>query len=120
MCLCIGVLLAMPGTAWGISGFASGGTAVGAQYPDSAAAQSGSPKPEITDLAEVTSATRSSRLSDPDAWQALVPRELQAASTGAAAASLSRTGSIALLVAAIGVLLVGGVLRWQRGDARAE
>ena len=110
----------MPGTAWGISGFASGGTAVGAQYPDSAAAQSGSPKPEITDLAEVTNATRSSRLSDPAAWQALVPRELQAVSSGAAAASLSRTGSIALLVAAIGVILVGGVVRWRRGDGRTE
>ncbi len=110
----------MPGTAWGISGFASGGTAVGAQYPDSAAAQSGSPNPEITNLADVTNATRSSRLSDPAAWQALVPRELEAASSGAAAASLSRTGSIALLVAAVGVVLVAGVVRWRRGDGRTE
>ena len=119
MCLGIGLLLAMPGTAWGISGFAGGGTAVSAQYPDSAAAQSKGPNAEISDLDQVMHAIDSSRASDSDPLQALLPREIQAVSSGAGA-NLTRTGSIALLVAAIGVVLVGGVLRWRRGDAEAE
>jgi hypothetical protein len=115
LCLGIGLHLAMPGRAWGISGFASGGTAVGAQYPDSGAA---GPKPEISDLAEVMGAIRSSLLGDPAqqqaAYRALVHRDLQALSSGAGF-DLRQTGSIALLIAAMAVLLVGGVLRWRRG-----
>jgi hypothetical protein len=57
----IGLLFAMPGTAWGISGYASGGSAVAAQYPDSAAARSAGPKPVLSDLAEVRQAIRGLR-----------------------------------------------------------
>jgi hypothetical protein len=119
----IGLLLAMPGTAWGISGYASTQTAVAAQYPDSAAAQSAGPKPNISDLAEVMQATRSSRLSDSAHWQAghraVVRREFQALTSGVGA-DLTQTGSIALLIAAIAVVLVGSVLRWRRGDVQTE
>jgi hypothetical protein len=122
LCLGIGLHLAMPGTAWGLSGFASGGSAVAAQYPDSAAAQSAGPKPDISDLAEVMAAIGSSRPGDPaqspaqqlEAYQAVVHRELQAVSS-VPGFGLRQTGSIALLIAAMAVLLVGGVLRWRRG-----
>lgn len=124
LCLAIGLLLAMPGTAWGISGYANGQTAVAAQYPDSAAAKSNVPNAP-TDLAEVILATRSAQRLDPAQWQAaqqsVVRREFEALSTGAGAgAALRQTGSIALLIAALAVVLVGGVLRWQRGHAQTE
>jgi hypothetical protein len=122
LCLAIGLLLAMPGTAWGISGYASGQTAVAAQYPDSAAAKSNVPNAP-SDLAEVILATRSAQRRDPAQWQAaqqsVVRREIEALSTGAGPA-LGQTGSIALLIAALAVVLVGGVLRWQRGHAQTE
>ena len=118
LCLGIGVHLAMPGTAWGLSGFAGGGTAVGAQYPDSSAGQLGAPKPAISDLAQVIAAVRSSVLGDPApqqaAYRAAAHHEVQALSSKAGI-DLRQTGSIALLIAAMAVLLVGGALRWRRG-----
>jgi hypothetical protein len=62
----IGLLFAMPGTAWGISGYASGGSAVGAQYPDAGTALP--PKPVLSDLAEVRQAIRGLRRTAQ--WQA--------------------------------------------------
>jgi hypothetical protein len=125
LCLGIGLLVAMPGKAWGISGYGSGGSAVAAQYPDSAAAQSAGPKPVISDLASVMQAIRSLRISPSTSaqWQAshraVVRREVQALSSGAGL-DPRQTGSIALLIAAIAVFLVGGVLRWRRGHVQTE
>lgn len=123
LCLGIGLLLALPATAWGISGYAGGQTAAAAQYPDAAATQSTGPKSDISNLAQVMRAIRNARLVAPGQWQAnqraVVHRELQALSTGAGA-GLRQTGSIALLIAAIAVILVGGVLRWRRGEVRTE
>jgi len=121
LCLGIGLHLAMPGTAWGISGFASGGSAVAAQYPDSAAAQSAGAKPDISDLAEVMDAISIPRPGDPDpaqklaAYQGVVHHDLRAAVSSGVGLGLRQTGSIALLIAAMAVLLVGGGLRWRRG-----
>ena len=117
LCLGVGLLLTFPGTAWAISGYAGGSTAVAAQYQDSAAALAG-PKPVISDLAQVMHATRASLLSDSPKDQAsrrnVVRDELQALSSEEG--NLRQTGSIALLIAAIAVVLVGGVLRWRRVD----
>ena len=118
-CLGTGLLLAFPGTAWAISGYANGSTAVAAQYPDSPAAQGAGPKPAISDLAQVMQATQ---LSDPPKVQAsrrkVLREEVQALSSGEG--NLRQTGSIALLIAAIAVVLVGGVLRWRRVDEKTE
>lgn len=117
LCLGTGLLLAVPQTAWAISGYASGSTAVAAQYPDSSAALLG-PAPDISDIDQVARVTRSLRLSDSPKIQAIrrnvVHRELQAVMSGER--DLAQTGSIALLLAAIGVVSVGGVLRWRRAD----
>ncbi len=121
LCLGIGLHLAMPGRAWGLSGFASGGSAVDAQYPDSAAAQSAGPKPDISDLAEVMDAISIPRPGDPDpaqqleAYQGVVHHDILQGLSSGAGLGLRQTGSIALLIAAMAVLLVGGVLRWRRG-----
>jgi hypothetical protein len=118
LCLGAGLHLAMPGTASGLSGYASGGSAVAAQYPDSAAAQSAGPRPAISDLAEAIDATSNSQpghsVQQRAAHQAVFHRELQALSSGGGF-GLGQTGSIALLIAAMAVLLIGGVLRWRRG-----
>ena len=118
-CVGTGLLLAFPGTAWAISGYANGSTAVAAQYPDSTAAQGAGPKPAISDLAQVMQATQ---LSDPPKVQAnrrkVLREEVQALSSGEG--NLRQTGSIALLIAAIAVVLVGGVLRWRRVDEKTE
>jgi hypothetical protein len=111
----IGLLFAMPGTAWGISGYASGGSAVGAQYPDSGTALP--PKPVLSDLAEVRQAIRGLRRTAQ--WQATQRALVQALSSGVGL-GLGQTGSIALLIAAIAVVLVGGVLRWRRDHVQSE
>jgi hypothetical protein len=122
LCLGTGLLLAFPGTAWAISGYAGGSTAVSAQYPDSSAAQPAGPKPDMTNIAQVIHATSPLRQSDSPGVQAstrkVVRRELEALSSGAS--NLRQTGSIAVLIAAIAVVLVGGVLRWRRVDEETE
>jgi hypothetical protein len=115
LCIGIGLLLALPGTALAISGYASGSTAVAAQYPDSTAAQGAGAKPAISDLAQVTQATR---LSDPTTPRTVVHQELDAISSGEG--NLAQKGSIALLIASLGVVVVGGVLRWRRVDEDTE
>ena len=121
LCLGIGLHLAMPGTAWGLSGFASGGSAVAAQYPDSAAAQSAGPKPDISNLAEVMDAIGRSQPGDPDpaqqlgVYQGVVRHDILQGVSSGVGLGLRQTGSIALLIAAMAVLLVGGVLRWRKG-----
>jgi hypothetical protein len=116
-CLGTGLLVAFPGTAWAISGYANGSTAVAAQYPDSTAAQGAGPKPAISDLAQVMQATQ---LSDPPkaSRRKVLREEIQALTSGEG--NLRQTGSIALLIAAIAVVLVGGVLRWRRVDEKTE
>jgi hypothetical protein len=122
--LCLGawLLLAFPGTGWAISGYAGGSTAVAAQYPDSPAAQPPGPKPDISDLAQVINVTNPLRLSHSPNVQAssrkVVRSEIQVLSRGVS--NLRQTGSIALLIAAIAVVLVGGVLRWRRVDDETE
>jgi hypothetical protein len=122
LCLAI-ALLATPGTAWGISGFAGGGTAASAQYPDSGAANVVAQKAKISDLAQLTTAIRKSLSRDPVQFRAaqrtVVRREIEALST-VAGTDLGQKGSIALLVAAIAVAIVGGVVRWRRSDVRSE
>lgn len=122
LCLSTGLLLAFPETSWAISGYAGGSTAVSAQYPDSTTAQPPSPKADISDLAQVIRVTRSFRLSNSpkvvSTRRNVVRRELQAISSGTS--DLSRTGSIGLLLAAITVVVVGGVLRWRRVDEETE
>jgi hypothetical protein len=109
----IGLVFAMPGTAWGISGYASGGSAVAAQYPDAAAAHSA----VLSDLAEVRQAMRGLRRTAQ--WQASQRALVRELSSGVAL-GLGQTGSIALLIAAIAVVLVGGVLRWRRDHVQSE
>ena len=109
----IGLLFAMPGTAWGISGYASGGSAVAAQYPDAGVAHSA----VLSDLAEVRQAIRGlPRTAQGQASQRALVGEL----SSGVALGLGQTGSIALLIAAIAVVLVGGVLRWRRDHVQSE
>jgi hypothetical protein len=119
LCLGTGLLLAFPETAWAISGYGGGSTAVAAQYPDSTAAQPAGPKPDISDLAQVINVTRPLPLSDSASRRKVVRREFQAL-LSSGEGNLRQTGSIALLIAALAVVLVGGVLRWRRVDEETE
>jgi hypothetical protein len=109
------------GPALAISGYASNTPAVAAQYPDSSASQLG-PKPVISDLGQAITRTRK-MLRDPDPKvrahvraenQVIVRKTTQAIATAAGLAP-PQSGSIALLIAGVGVVALGVVLRWRRG-----
>jgi hypothetical protein len=120
LCLAAGLLLVTAGTALGISGFASPGPAVRAQYPDATGPQG--PGPLISSLGSVMRVTRDiDRDQDPKVAarrRAIEQEDTRKAKSAVLSASVvgdaRQSGSIALLLAGIAVLSVGGVLRWRR------
>jgi hypothetical protein len=128
LCLAVGLLLISTGTALGLSGFASNGPAVRAQYPDAPDLQGAGPQPVVSSLGNVIYVTRkaernlrreAARNPKAAAQQRVIEQKVTRMAIGAlssvAGLGASQSGSIALLVAGIVVLSVGGVLRWRRG-----
>jgi hypothetical protein len=121
-CLAVALLLATAGAARAISGYSTGGPAVAAQYPDSGTLRQSGPKPVFSDLGEVTVHIRTMlRNSTPEARRQVrakersIVRKTTHAIATAAGLDPSQSGSIALLAAAMGVIVIGGFLRWRRG-----
>jgi hypothetical protein len=120
LCLAVGLLLISTGTALGISGFASNEPAVRAQYPDATDLQGAGTKPVVSSLGNVIYMTReAARNPKVAARQRVIEQNITRMSIGAlssvAGLDARQSGSIALLIAGIVVLSVGGVLRWRRG-----
>jgi hypothetical protein len=106
--------------AFGISGYSSGEPAVLAQYPDSTSLPAASPKPVFSNLGAVLKTT-SKIMRNPEArtqWRVSrrsITQDTKRALTTAAGLDTTQSGSIALFIAGMAVLLVGGFLRWRRG-----
>jgi hypothetical protein len=101
-----------------ISGFASDEPAVRAQYPDSVGGQQ---QERISTLENVVQATRGvargrAAAAQMHATERRVAREVAVSKVGAVRLDMRDSSSIALLLASIGVLAVGGVLRWRKGQ----
>lgn len=121
LCLAVGLLLVTAGTALGISGFASPGPAVRAQYPDASGLQGSGPQPVISSLGSLMRVTRDidrnpkaaarSRAKE----QGYTRKATRAVMSASVVGDARQSASIALLIAGIAVLSVGGVLRWRRG-----
>ena len=122
VCLAVGLSLTTTGAALGISAFATPGPAVRAQYPDSAGSLGGGSPPVVSNLASLMRLTREAQR-NPKTAARLHAQEQQIAQKAAHAVMTAggidarQSGSIVLLIVGIGVLSVGGVLRWRRGLA---
>ena len=120
LCLAVGLLLVTAGTALGISGFASPGPAVRAQYPDASGLQGPGPQPVISSLGSLMHVTRDidrnpkARARSRAKEQGYNRKAKRAVLSAAVGGDARQSGSIALLLAGIAVLSVGGVLRWRR------
>lgn len=119
LCLALGLLGATPGSALAISGYATPGPSVSAQYPDLDGEQPGVGE----SLQDLFQATRMDKR-DPKLaahWRASaqkIARKAEVALASAARISAPESGSIGLLVAGVAALSSGGVLRWRRGRAQ--
>jgi hypothetical protein len=121
LCLAVGLLLVTAGTALGISGFASPGPAARAQYPDAPGLQGPGPQPAISSLGSLMRVTRDIEREPKKVaarWRAKERADTRKATKAVLSAAVGgdarQSGSIALLLAGIAVLSVGGVLRWRR------
>jgi hypothetical protein len=120
LCLAVGLLLITGGVALGISGYSSGQSAVLAQYPDATSLNATAPKPAVSSLGDVLKNTHKI-LRTPKArarWRAkqrTITRNTKHALATAAGLEPPQSGSIALLLAGMAVILVGVFLRWRRG-----
>ncbi len=117
LCLTIGTLLTLTGTGLAISGFASVGPAVQAQYPDATARDPGLKKnggKRTISLADIRRAARSRQITP--AQQAQVAQRTRTALADAGP-GLREYGSIPLLVFGIAVFSLGGFLRMRRDAA---
>jgi hypothetical protein len=124
-CLAVGILLTVTGTGLAISGFATNGPAVRAQYPDAAElAPDGKPltnaPPSLMDIVtERRAIERSGRAAiKRRAAERKVEQRVAAALPVPSRMGVSESASIPLLMIGMGVLSVGGVLRWRRGAAQ--
>ena len=124
-CLAVGILLTATGTGLAISGFATSGPAVRAQYPDAAElAPDGklitSQAPSLMDIAmEGRAIDHSGRAAvKRRATERKLERRVAAALPSTSRMGVGESASIPLLMVGIGVLAVGGILRWRRGAAQ--
>jgi hypothetical protein len=118
LCLAVVLALACPQASLAISGFATDGPAVSAQYPDAAsAAPEPGAAPTVSSLRAVTNVRRTAD-HDPKlrAAERTVAHQTSVAVGKPLGFDAPRSGSIALL-AALGVAGIGGLLRWRRGLA---
>jgi hypothetical protein len=114
LCLAWGLLLATSGAALGLSGFASPTSSVSAQYPDSGAS-SGRP-PVISSLGSIIHRTDElGRGPRQQASERQIAVEASGAVVSTASLDTRQYGLVALLIIAIGILLLGGLLHWRRG-----
>lgn len=120
--LAVALLLVGAQPSLAISGFATDGAAVQAQYPDAAASRPGA-KPMLASLSDIVRVQRVERASSGPkavaARHALARKVARKAATAALSSSVGidprQSGSIGLLSAAMAVLGVGAFLRWRRG-----
>lgn len=119
VCLAVALHLTTADTALAISGYGSNAPAVAAQYPDSGASALG-PTPTVSTLGTAITRTRK-MLRDPRVRaqvriaDAVIARKTTSAIATAAGLAPPQSGSIALLIAGVGVVGLGVVLRWRRG-----
>lgn len=104
-----------------LSGYAIDQPPVNAQYPDVTTNDSGAGGGvELTSLSKLMT-SRIRRASSPKAAarQRIVERRIARRATGALASAAgippSQSASLVLLLGAVGVVSIGGVLRWRRG-----
>lgn len=122
VCLAVALLVMTAGNALAISGYSSNSPAVAAQYPDSSTLRHLGTKPVFSDLDDVVAHTRR-LLRNPKvaaqvrAKERVIARKTTHAIATAAGLEPPQSGSIALLVAGMGVITLGGFLRWRRGAA---
>ena len=119
VCLAIALPLMTASAALAISGYSSDTPAVAAQYPDSSASQLG-PTPVFSDLGQAIASTRKI-MQDPRvraqvrAADEVIAQKTRHAITTTAGLAPPQSGSIALLIAGMGVVALGIFLRWRRG-----
>ena len=119
VCLAVALPLFTAGAAQALSGYGSDTPAVAAQYPDSSASQL-APKPAFSNLGQAITHTRKI-LRNPQVRaqmageDAVIAQKATRAIATTAGLAPSQSGSIALLIAGVGVVALGLVLRWRRG-----
>ena len=119
VCLAVALPLFTASAAHALSGYGSNAPAVVAQYPDSSASQL-APKPAVSNLGQAIARKRAvlrdprvrAQVADQDA--VIAQKATRAIATTAGLAP-SQSGSIALLIAGVGVVALGLLLRWRRG-----
>jgi hypothetical protein len=121
----VGILLTATGTGLAISGLATNGPAVRAQYPDAAElAPDGklttNAAPSLMDIVKERRAIERSGKAGTKtrAVERKLERRVAAALPGPNRMGVGESASIPLLMVGIGVLAVGGILRWRRGAAQ--
>ena len=124
-CLAVGILLTATGTGLAISGFATSGPAVRAQYPDAAELSpdgklTTNAAPSLMDIIKERRAIERSGKAgiNKRAVERKLERRVAAALPGPNRMGVGESASIPLLMIGIGVLAVGGILRWRRGAAQ--
>jgi len=120
LCVAVGILSTTSGAALGISGYATNGPAVNAQYPDDASNTGSGRGPVISSLGSLMRFTRKAQRGSEHgarwhAEQQQITRRMTTAVVSAAGLDARQSGSIALLATGMAVLCVGGFLRWRRG-----
>jgi hypothetical protein len=119
VCLALALPLLTAGAAQAISGYSSATPAVAAQYPDSSSSQLG-PKPVFSDLGQAITRRRKI-LRNPQvraqvqAEDKMIAKQTTHAIATTAGLAPSQSGSIVLLIAGVGVVALGVILRWRRG-----
>jgi hypothetical protein len=122
VCLTVGLLLSTTGAGLAISGLASTGPAVGAQYPDS---QSFPPDAKADPNTAGRSLVTLQKLrDDPSKRGSVAERKAEASVIGREVEAIARPsrstaaefGSMSLLLSGIAVMSIGGLLRWRRGS----
>jgi len=121
-CLAVGLLLVTAQASMAISGFATDGPAVRAQYPDSANSNGQRPGAEVTvslgDVMRMTPKSAGDRKAAARERSALrtIAREASVAVAKPASLGTRESGSV-LLLAGFAVAGLAGGLRWRRGLA---
>jgi hypothetical protein len=122
-CLAVGILLTATGTGLAISGFATSGPAVRAQYPDAADLTADgklNAAPSLMDLVKDRRAIERSGTARTNrrAAERRLERRVAAALASPSRMGVGETASMPLLILGIGVLAMGAILRWRRGAAQ--
>lgn len=124
-CFSAGLLLALTGTGFAVSGLGTSGPAVLAQYPDARdlAPNDSASRSNVPSLGGVIVTSRRKAQRNPKAAagrraNALRVERVELPSSGAL--DVSQSGSIPLLLISIAILSVGGILRWRRGGVPHE